>query len=91
MVTDPGLSNSRAIDSGVIEPYEWRYWWSSQMFLDDHTAIFMTWISKGENIVEYPVRAEAVGTSIALPATASMMYQPDVRATTGSNRIEVRQ
>jgi uncharacterized protein YfaS (alpha-2-macroglobulin family) len=90
MVTDPALSNARAIDAGAMEEWEWYYWWSDQMFLDDHTALFLRYLKAGVNIVEYSVRAEAVGTSTALPATASLMYQPDVRASTGSARLEVR-
>jgi hypothetical protein len=90
MVTDPALSNSRAIETGIVNEWEWYYWWSDQMFLDDHAALFMRYLRAGENIVEYSVRAEAIGTSTALPATASMMYQPDVRASTGSAKLEVR-
>ncbi len=91
MVTDPALSNARAIDSGIVNEWEWYYWWSEQSFLDDHTAMFMRWLSVGDNVLEYSVRAEAVGTSTALPATVSLMYQPDVRASTGSAKLEVRE
>jgi uncharacterized protein YfaS (alpha-2-macroglobulin family) len=91
MLIDPALSNSHPVDLGRVSEYEWYYWWSDQSFLDDHAAIFMTWINKGDNVVEYAVRAEAIGTSIALPATVSMMYQPDVRATSRTHRIEVRE
>ncbi len=90
MVTDPALSNARAIDSGFIDIYEWRYWWSDQAILDDHTAVFMRWLQKGENIIEFPIRAEAVGTSTALPATVSLMYQPEIRATSATSTMEVR-
>jgi uncharacterized protein YfaS (alpha-2-macroglobulin family) len=90
MVEDPALSNSRAIDSGDPNEWEWYYWWSAQTFLDDRTAIFVRYLNKGENTVEYTFRAEAGGTSAALPATVSLMYQPDVRATTGTTRFEVR-
>jgi uncharacterized protein YfaS (alpha-2-macroglobulin family) len=90
MVTDPALSNARAIDAGRVDEWDWYYWWSENTFLDDHTALFMGYLPAGESVVEYSVRAEALGAGIALPATASMMYQPDVRATTGTLRLEVR-
>jgi uncharacterized protein YfaS (alpha-2-macroglobulin family) len=69
---------------------EWYYWWSDQSFFADHTAVFMTWLEKGESVVEYAVRAEAVGESVALPATVAMMYQPDVRGSSATARLEVR-
>jgi uncharacterized protein YfaS (alpha-2-macroglobulin family) len=90
LVTDPALSNARAIEPGDLSEWEWYYWWSSQEFFDDRTAVFMSYLKKGENIVEYSVRAEALGTGIALPATVELMYQPDVRATTPTYRLEVR-
>jgi uncharacterized protein YfaS (alpha-2-macroglobulin family) len=91
VVEDPLLSNSHPVDIGEVGQYEWYYWWSDQTFLDDHAAVFMSYLEKGDNIVEYTVRAEATGTSFALPATVSLMYQPEVRATTGTNVLEVRQ
>jgi uncharacterized protein YfaS (alpha-2-macroglobulin family) len=90
LVRDPALSNARAIEPGDLQEWEWYYWWSDQSFFDDHTALFIDSLPKGEHVVEYSVRAEALGTGIALPATASLMYQPDVRATTGTYRLEVR-
>lgn len=90
MVEDPALSNSRAIETGDFDEWEWYYWWSDQTFLDDRTAVFVRHLNSGENTVEYSFRAEADGVSSALPATVSLMYQPDVRATTGTIRFEVR-
>ena len=90
MVQDPALSNAHAIEFGVGYDWEWGYWWSDHTFLDDHTALFVWYLGAGSQTLEYTVRAEAVGTSIALPATVSLMYQPDVRATTGTSRLEVR-
>jgi uncharacterized protein YfaS (alpha-2-macroglobulin family) len=89
MVEDPALSNSRAIEAGDFDEWEWYYWWSDQTFLDDRTAVFVRYLSAGQNTIEYTFRAEAGGKSSALPATVSLMYQPDVRATTGTTRLEV--
>ncbi|MEX2242375.1 MAG: alpha-2-macroglobulin family protein [Fimbriimonadaceae bacterium] len=91
MVADPAFSGARAIELGDLEPWNWHYWWSNQSYLDDHTAIFMSQINVGANILEYTVRAEAVGNGIALPATVSMMYQPDVRASTGTAKLAITQ
>ncbi|HXH62295.1 MAG TPA: alpha-2-macroglobulin family protein, partial [Fimbriimonadaceae bacterium] len=91
LIHDPALSNSRFVDRGDVDIYEWRYWWSDQSYFDDHTAVFMRYLQAGDSVIEYTVRAEASGNSFALPATVSLMYQPDIRATTGTTTLEVHQ
>ena len=47
-------------------------------------------LPKGKSVIEYAVRAEAVGTASALPAVVSLMYQPEIRASSSTATIEVR-
>ncbi|MCH8977668.1 MAG: hypothetical protein IH945_00285, partial [Armatimonadetes bacterium] len=67
----------------------WHSWWSKSRYLDDHAAFFSSWLRKGEHVIEYAVRAEALGVSSAMPAVVYPMYQPEVSASTGIDVLEV--
>ena len=92
MIEDPIPSNCRVVQSdGYAEYSDWNYWWDSSYFLDDKAVFFRRTLDRGQQVVEYSVRAEAGGLSEALPAAASSMYQPEIRATSSGSKLEVTQ
>ncbi|MCH7903920.1 MAG: carboxypeptidase regulatory-like domain-containing protein [Armatimonadetes bacterium] len=90
MIRDPSLSNCRIVEADSVNVYSWRSWYSNQDFYDDHAAFFMRRLPKGKSVIEYAVRAEAIGTASALPAEVSLMYMPEIRASSATSTIEVR-
>lgn len=87
--------------------YEWNYWFSSKEIHDTKVAYFITHydFAEGESReaeIHYVLRAQMPGTYHVMPATAKLMYFPDVYGTprsTGSRsprarrkrqRVEVR-
>ena len=75
---DPGLDDS------------WDYWWSRTVVLDDRAAFFSRRIPKGTSKITYMFRAEGSGTSQALPALVSNMYDPSRRASSAENLLTVQ-
>jgi hypothetical protein len=56
----------------------WGWWYAQKEFRDEKTAFFATRFHKGSQVLTYRMRAETPGTYRVLPATASLMYIPDV-------------
>ncbi len=74
-----------------LPEYEsWNFWFSKIVVRDDRIAFFATSIPKGRSEFSYHLRAEGVGEATALPALASLMYDPDQFASSGGLRLEVR-
>lgn len=92
MVEDPIPSGFRIVEAD--QPFSsygsWDWWWDSTAFYDDRAVFFKTELPKGESVMEYSVRAEAEGRSVALPTSVSPMYQPQTFGSSGSIAIEVR-
>jgi len=68
---------------------EWDRWWSRTDIRDNRIVFFARSLPKGTNIIEYTMRAELPSRARAMPTTLSNMYDPDVRASTGEQRLEV--
>lgn len=91
-IEDPIPSNCRIVDADSPEPgYDWTNWWSNSTFGDAKAAFFVSNLGKGEHVIEYAIRAEAVGIANALPTRAYPMYMRDVLASTGQNRAVIKQ
>ena len=92
MVEDPIPSGFRIVEAdqpfSSYGSYDW--WWDSTAFYNDRAVFFKTELPKGESIMEYAVRAEAPGKSVALPTSVSPMYQPQIFASSASIPIEVQ-
>jgi len=71
----------------------WWYWWywspTHVDLRDDRAGIFQTYLSAGTYEITYQVRASIPGAFVVGPATASMMYSPEVFGRTGSEVFRV--
>lgn len=70
-------------------PESWDYWYTGLAVLDDRVAFFASTVPKGRSVVEFNLRAEAVGKAKALPAIIAEMYAPDQQASTSDSTFEV--
>ena len=92
MLEDPLPSGFEVLEraSDGVDPWDWYYWFSGIDIRDDRIVYFMRTLGKGENVLEYTLRAEAPGRATALPAVLSNMYDPDDMASTPATPLEVR-
>ncbi|MBA3725641.1 MAG: hypothetical protein H0W86_04100 [Armatimonadetes bacterium] len=68
----------------------WERWWSRTDIRDDKIVFFARRLPPGVSTIEYTMRAELPGLARAMPTTLSNMYDPDVRASTGEQALEVK-
>ncbi|HYE77561.1 MAG TPA: hypothetical protein VEI97_06220, partial [bacterium] len=73
------------------DPWSWFHWWSRTDIRDDRIVFFARRLPQGESTITYTLRAEVPGTSHALPATVSLMYQPEISASSAEAVLEVDQ
>ena len=52
---------------------------SNMELRDEKVAFFVTWLSRGEHLIRYRLRAETPGTFHTLPTRAQAMYAPELR------------
>ena len=57
---------------------------------DDRIAFFARKVPAGTHTISYHLRAQTPGTYHVLPAQMQAMYDPELRAESGENRVEVR-
>ncbi|MCC7101570.1 MAG: carboxypeptidase regulatory-like domain-containing protein [Fimbriimonadaceae bacterium] len=88
LVEIPLPSNAKVSERDFNE--DWSFWYSGMNLLDDKIAYFANTIPVGRSVIEFNLRAEAVGTSSVLPAQIIEMYSPDRQASTANLRLEVR-
>ena len=67
----------------------WYFWFNGMQILDDHIAFFTTALPKGQSIFEFNLRAEAPGTSKALPALTQAMYEPTLAGNSAGAEVTV--
>ena len=90
MVEDPfpaGCEVNARGDSDDVT--EWNYWWSGVDVRDDRIVFFAASIPKGIHVIEYHLRAQTPGVYNAMPTLVQAMYDPEERAETGSDTVEV--
>lgn len=71
------------------EPETWDWWWSDISVFDDRVVIFARNVPKGDQTIEFNLRAEAPGVAHGLPALMYEMYAPETRASSGEVAVEV--
>lgn len=90
LLEDPLASNGISVETD--EPYSaenWSFWWDRATYGLDKSAFFKRTLEKGTHTLEYTLRAEAPGDSLALPARLSLFYEPNRPATSEGTRITV--
>ncbi|MBI4862178.1 MAG: hypothetical protein HY815_18260 [Candidatus Riflebacteria bacterium] len=62
---------------------------SNMELRDEKVAFFVTWLSRGEHLIRYRLRAEVPGTFHALPTRGWAMYAPEVRANAAEHLLGI--
>ncbi len=88
MLEDPRLAGFE-IDQLLPDGAEWPYGTHAEG-RDDRAVFFLENLAEGETTVEYLIRPEIGGRFIALPATASGMYDPDLLTRSGEEQLTVK-
>jgi uncharacterized protein YfaS (alpha-2-macroglobulin family) len=88
LVEIPLPSNAKVSERDFNE--DWSSWYSGMSLLDNKIAYFANTIPVGRSVIEFNLRAEAVGTSAVLPSQIIEMYSPDRQASTANLKLEVR-
>ncbi len=63
---------------------------SNLEFRDDRLCVFFTGLPPGRHLITHYLRAEAPGTSLALPANAYPMYQEKIRGESAADKLQVQ-
>jgi hypothetical protein len=58
---------------------------------DNRVTFFVRWLARGNNSIAYRMRAEIPGTFSALPAKASAMYAPELRANSDEIKLQIEE
>jgi uncharacterized protein YfaS (alpha-2-macroglobulin family) len=97
-VSDPIPAGTRAADerplaiNGVGDGEwegDWSYWYGGREMRDRSVDLFATFLN-GSGVMRYVLRARTPGTFTALPTTAFLMYDPDVRARAAAATLTIR-
>lgn len=87
MIEVPTPSNFHVTENA--QPETWDWWWSDISVFDDRVVIFARNVPKGDQTIEFNLKAEAPGRSSALPALMYEMYGPETRASGAATTVEV--
>jgi uncharacterized protein YfaS (alpha-2-macroglobulin family) len=95
MVSDPLPAGFEAINTrfATVAPRPGSggdEWGTFRELHDDRVDLASVYQGSGDHVHEYSLRAIAAGTFARPPATAELMYDPDVRAQTALDTIEVK-
>lgn len=66
----------------------WSAWYSAREFRDDRVVFFKSFFD-GKAMFQYAMRVQVPGDFRIAPARAELMYQPDLRANTGSAALVI--
>ena len=58
-------------------------------FRDERVVFFVRWLGRGKHSVSYRLRAEIPGQFSALPAKASAMYAPELKANSDEIKMKI--
>lgn len=70
--------------------YSWYFWYSGFDIKDDKIAYLIYDLPAGENKLEFTLRAERPGVYTASSARVSNMYDPEIRATTPLQTLQIK-
>lgn len=87
--------NERGTADQELSGEDYRYSYSSIQVSnvdvrDDRIAFFARKVSAGTHTISYHLRAQTPGVYHVLPAQMQAMYDPELRAESAENRVEVR-
>jgi uncharacterized protein YfaS (alpha-2-macroglobulin family) len=75
MIEDPLPAGCEPRDRGVVDSWEWNYWWTNQVVRDDRTGFAVRYLSPGKpHTITYRIHAAASGSYTALPPRVFDMY-----------------
>jgi uncharacterized protein YfaS (alpha-2-macroglobulin family) len=57
---------------------------------DERVVFFLSYLSRGQHVVRYRLRAETPGACRVLPASGFAMYAPEIRALSAGHRLVVK-
>ena len=64
--------------------------YAEQEVHDEKIALFMSYLPQGKHVLNYGLRPELIGQFNVMPAQAYPMYQPEIRGSSASTRLEVQ-
>lgn len=67
----------------------WRWWYADRDVRDEKVAFFATSIDAKSYTLTYIMRAQIPGQYSIMPAAASLMYYPEVRGNSGSEKLAI--
>ena len=63
---------------------------SNMELRDEKVVFFLSWLSQGEHLIKYRMRAEIPGKFHVLPTKGWAMYAPEIRANSAELRLRIR-
>ena len=67
----------------------WHWWYADRDVRDEKVAFFATSIDAKSYTLTYIMRAQIPGEYAVMPAVASLMYYPEVRGNSGTERLAI--
>lgn len=67
----------------------WNWWYADRDVRDEKVAFFATRIEPKSYTLTYIMRAQIPGQYSVMPAVASLMYYPDVRGNSGTEKLAI--
>jgi alpha-2-macroglobulin len=98
LVSDPIPAGMKALDerslsiTGVSSGdnyYDWNYWYSGRDIRDERVDLY-AYSLVGTQTMQYILRAQTPGKYTALPANASLMYDPEVTGQSAASTFTIR-
>ena len=98
LVSDPIPAGMKALDernlsiTGVSSSdnyYDWNYWYSGRDIRDERVDLY-AYSLQGTQTMQYILRAQTPGRYTALPANASLMYDPEVMGQSAASTFTIR-
>ncbi|HEY3268115.1 MAG TPA: MG2 domain-containing protein [Armatimonadota bacterium] len=90
MLEDPIPAGCEARDRGMVEEWEWGYWWSDQIVRDHMVSFAIQHLDAGSRTITYRLYSQIPGDYTALPPTVYDMYNPAVRAEGVAHEVTIR-
>ncbi len=98
LVSDPIPAGMKALDERSLSItdvssgdnyYDWNYWYSGRDIRDERVDLY-AYSLVGTQTMQYILRAQTPGKYTALPANASLMYDPEVTGQSAASTFTIR-
>lgn len=76
-------------DNGYGRYWRWNWWYADRDVRDEKVAFFATRIESRTYTLTYIMRAQIPGSYAVMPAVASLMYYPEVRGNSGTEKLAI--